>query len=193
MKVFDHPESINLRLGRYESDNQLSYFTTSIGVGLDADVAETVNQKRKQHRFINSGNRRSIYMKTTFQKIIRGKTKNLSLNVDGSCIKMNNTWLVTVNRLPYFGICLPIAPKASWTQQDFVVTTVNSLSRWLLLLLLPTILIGQHSRLKSVNEYRGSVITIEADTRLTFQTDGTTGRAKRLKINSSNRKQTFIR
>ncbi|MDQ0160129.1 diacylglycerol/lipid kinase family protein [Alkalibacillus salilacus] len=90
-KVFSEFDVIRMQLGVMKTESNLIRFTTSAGIGLDADVASIINEQRFSRTRSSRFKYTSIYLRTVLKQIIFGKTKNLSLNVDGSCIRMNNT------------------------------------------------------------------------------------------------------
>ncbi|WP_411953688.1 diacylglycerol/lipid kinase family protein [Alkalibacillus sp. S2W] len=192
-KVFSNSDRIKMKLGVMETECDIIRFTTSAGVGLDADVASVINEQRFSKGRLARIKYTSIYLRTLLKQIIFGKTKNLSLNVDGSCIRMNNTWLVTISILPYFGGGLKIAPEADWSKNDLIITTVEPINRWLLLGLLSTLFFAKHTRLKSVHTYHASAVTLDSEALLTYQVDGSTGRAKWIEIGREIHFTTFLR
>nr|WP_306977315.1 hypothetical protein [Alkalibacillus salilacus] len=95
--------------------------------------------------------------------------------------------------LPYFGGGLKIAPEADWSKNKLVITTVEPINRWLLLGLLSTLFFAEHTRFKSVHTYHASAVSLEGETLLTYQVDGSTGRAKRIEIGREIHFTTFLR
>ncbi|MDQ0351301.1 YegS/Rv2252/BmrU family lipid kinase [Alkalibacillus filiformis] len=173
-RLFHQPEKINYWLGEYEVNGDQYVFASSIGFGFDGEVAQTVDQSTLKKWLNIFRLKQLIYVYGLVKKIFTYKPKNLSLNVDGKCIKMDNTWLITISNHPYFGGGMKIAPNAEVNDQHFTITTVNNISRMKILLLFITVFFGKHTSLKEVDSYQAETLSISSDSPLIYQADGFT-------------------
>ncbi|MDV2581267.1 diacylglycerol/lipid kinase family protein [Alkalibacillus haloalkaliphilus] len=172
--LFQQAESMLYWLGEYEVSGNQYVFASSIGFGFDGEVAQTVDQSSFKKWLNIFRLKQLIYVYGLIKNVFTYKPKNLSLNVDGECIKMDNTWLITVSNHPYFGGGMKIAPNAEVNDQHFTITTVSNISRMKILLLFITVFFGKHTSLKEVDCFNGSTVSISSDTPLIYQADGFT-------------------
>ena len=149
-------------------------FASSLGFGFDAEVAERVNKSRFKKVLNSLRLTFLIYVIGLIVTIFLFKPKDLTLTIDGEKKQLSNVWLLTVSNHPYFGGGMKIAPTAKINEHHFTVTIVHQISRIKLLFLFITVFFGTHTKLKEVEQFQASHLSILSEQSLTYHADGAT-------------------
>ncbi|GAA0455796.1 diacylglycerol kinase family protein [Alkalibacillus silvisoli] len=192
-QLFTNPKTIQYWFGQYEVNEDQYLFASSIGFGFDAEVAKVVNESRLKKWFNALHLAPLIYVYGLLMTIFKYKPKTLSLNVDGECIKIDHTWLITVSNHPYFGGGMKIALDAEVNPNNFTITTVNNISRWKLLFLFITVFFGKHTKLKEVHTFEAKEIKLSSEVPIMYQADGYTNETQQCVINKEQESITIIK
>ena len=154
-----------------------SYFANSFSVGLDADIAVSVD-RMKNIPFM-SGAR--LYYAATVKQLLLGYRNCpwLSFQLlaeDGSItqIQSKRFVLIAVTNGPTYGAGFRINPKANHTDGLFDVCTIDYAPLLRALKLLPVVKKGEHLGLPEVTCYLAKSVSIESQHCVNVQMDGET-------------------
>lgn len=185
-------ESKKFDVGHFESKDYEGIFTSSIGIGFDALIADVTN-KAFYKRWLNKVNLGFLaYVITLLRLLFTFKPFDAQINIDNKAYSYENTWLIAINNIPYYGGGMKINPTASPEDGVLDVCVVNNLSKWKLLLLFLTVFNGGHIRLKEVTLLKGKNITIDTSRPVPFHTDGEVNGATPITIDVSPKRHFFI-
>ncbi|AJS60962.1 diacylglycerol/lipid kinase family protein [Paenibacillus sp. IHBB 10380] len=136
---------------------------TALGVGFDAEVAHNVNNSRykKVCNYIGMG--RLAYLIGIFHTLLTFRPSPLTVQCDGVTRTFSSAWLTAINNVISYGGGLTICPQARPDDGMLDICIVHGCSKFKLLLILPTILYGGHTRLPFVTMLRGRNISVESE------------------------------
>ncbi|HYK74125.1 MAG TPA: diacylglycerol kinase family protein [Pseudoneobacillus sp.] len=159
-------------VGQFYSKEYEGIFTSSIGIGFDALIADVTNKARYK-RWLNKVKLGfGAYVITLLRLLFTFKPFGTKMTIDGKDYDFTNTWLIAINNIPYYGGGMKINPAASPEDGILDICVVNNLSRWKLLLLFLTVFNGGHIRLKEVTLLKGKNISVDTSRAVPFHTDG---------------------
>jgi YegS/Rv2252/BmrU family lipid kinase len=141
------------------------YFVNSLGVGLDADVAERVNGYRHWPGAL-------AYAVAAVQAIAHRKARPLTVETDTERWALPTT-VLEVGVGPCCGGIFYLTPDAKPDDGLLDVCVIGKITGWFLLLRAHTVLRGKHTGLKEVRMAKARRLTIRAsDGPLTAHMDG---------------------
>ncbi|SDK44570.1 diacylglycerol/lipid kinase family protein [Sediminibacillus albus] len=153
-------------------------FVNNIGIGLEADVVEAVNNSKYKKVFTRL-RLNSLTYSFAFLTVLKSfKPLTIRLEIDGRVKRMDNVWMLTVSNHPYYGGGMKINPQAKVQPNIFSVLIVENISRWKVLLLFLTVFWGKHIKMKEVSHYYASSLKVDSETAISFQADGQNGKCK---------------
>jgi len=133
-------------------------------IGLDARIVK--NAVRLKHTFGSYA-----YYAAVYQSIIQHKNIPLTIEIDGKPIDGHYT-LVAVCNGQYYGGGMKIAPPAQLDSSKITVCLIEALSRPKCVLLFPSLLFAQHTRLKQVRFVQCDSLAITLPNNETLCLDG---------------------
>src|SRR5699024_11461172 len=104
-------------------------------------------------------------------EVVRYKSSELTMGVDGEPIHFERVVLLTINNHPYFGGGMNINPLAHNDGQTLSVLVIDSISKWKVLALLGTVFTGKHLQFKGVHTFEGREITLSSESPAPYETD----------------------
>ncbi|PKR79333.1 hypothetical protein CEY16_06215 [Halalkalibacillus sediminis] len=183
--------------GVYQTDfknpSNQRLFSTCLGFGFDAEVAERANRSFLKKWFNRMRLKSLIYVFGLIATLFIYRPKRLSLNINGEKKEFDDLWMLTVSNHPYFGGGMKIAPEATINSDEFTVTVVQKISKWKLLLLFSTVFKGKHTKLKEVHTFKASTIELFSSEQLTYQADGFTGKCYKCKVSKESKERMVVR
>lgn len=159
-------------VGNFHSKDYEGIFTSSIGIGFDALIADVTN-KAVYKRLLNKIRLGFLaYVITLLRLLFTFKPFDTRFILDGKEYLFDKTWLIAISNISYYGGGMKINPTASPDDGILNVCVVNNLSRWKLLLLFLTVFNGKHIRIKEVTIFTGKKILVDTSRPVPFHTDG---------------------
>ncbi|MCR6110762.1 diacylglycerol kinase family lipid kinase [Bacillus sp. A301a_S52] len=165
--LMNEPESIDiLDLGK-------RYCLTVTGIGLDGQVAATVN-KAVYKRFLNWCRLGGLsYTVSLLDTLVRYVPTTVRLVIDGKEMSFEKVWLVAIANSPSYGGGITICPDALFNDGLLNVCIVHGLNKWSLLRVFPKAFKGNHIVLKkNVTLIQGKQISVLSDPPVPVHTDG---------------------
>ncbi|WP_442598239.1 diacylglycerol/lipid kinase family protein [Neobacillus sp. D3-1R] len=190
--TYQKEEAKRYDVGQFHSDSYEGIFTSSIGIGFDALIADVTNKARYK-RWLNKIKLGfGAYVITLLRLLFTFKPFDTKMSIDGKDFDFTNTWLIAINNIPYYGGGMKINPAASPEDGILDICVVNNLSRWKLLLLFLTVFNGGHIRLKEVKILKGKNISVDTSRTVPFHTDGEVNGATPVTIEVSPKSYYFV-
>lgn len=156
------------------------YFVNSCSIGLDADIAVTVDRMKKYP--LMSGKR--LYTLSAVFQLVRGYhlCPWLTFKLDGEqgVATERQYMLMAITVGPTYGAGFRINPAADYTDGLLDVCTIDWMPLPRALKLLPVVQRGEHTNLSEVTFYRTQTVSIQSRQAVNIQMDGETTRASRL-------------
>ncbi|MBT4033434.1 MAG: diacylglycerol kinase family lipid kinase [Candidatus Marinimicrobia bacterium] len=149
-------------VGKFANEGQTWFYLNILGVGLVADIVATANKLK----FLGS----LSYTLGSFYHILRLKTFQVSLNLDGQLIERENVF-VEISNSRYTGNYL-MAPAAKTDDGLLDVTILGPKSRIGLMKSFPKIITGEHIHMEEVDCFQASHIKIESNIPKVLTPDG---------------------
>lgn len=144
------------------------YCITIAGLGLDGEVARTVNNSRYK-RWLNKLNlERLSYVFGLVAVLFRYKPTSVRIKVDDREYTYNKVWLIAAANLPYYGGGMKICPNAQFSDGIMDICIVSGISRIKLLLIFPKVFQGSHINHPAVTMLRGESIYVSSDKPMVF-------------------------
>lgn len=168
---FSLEEAINSIINGHEDNIDVgvvnnNLFLNIASIGFDAEVVITTNKIKKR---IKSG---IAYLIGLFITLFRFKNIEVELEVDQTSKKMN-VFLIAVGNGKYYGGGINILPMANVEDSYFHVLVVKGISKFRLLLLLPTIINGTHiNQKKHVEVFKAKKIKVKTQKNSYLNIDG---------------------
>ncbi|NLN50620.1 MAG: hypothetical protein GX149_03230 [Acholeplasmataceae bacterium] len=157
-----------------ENAGQKRYFLNSIGIGLDAYVANLVNE---------SGDRKGkwTYFKSVIKTFIKFKPFQLTAKYNGEEETFKKAWFAVVANSPYFGSGMKVSPKSERFDDKIELVVVSGVNKLGLFLIFPFIYLGWHTIFKRwVKIVSAKEINIVCEQDQYVQYDGETFYPRRL-------------
>jgi YegS/Rv2252/BmrU family lipid kinase len=148
-------------------------FVCNSGIGYDANVCNEVQASPLKKRLNRFGAGKFVYIAIAFKQLLTMKPVSATVIVDG--IKKDtyqNVLLVSSMIHKYEGGGLIMSPKANPCDGLLSVCLVHGLRKAKALLLLPTLMSGNHVRFKGVETFDCSEIEIMTDKDISVHTEG---------------------
>jgi YegS/Rv2252/BmrU family lipid kinase len=148
-------------------------FACNSGIGYDANVCNEVQSSPWKKRLNRIGAGKFVYFAIAFKQLLTIKPLNATVIADGMKKSTYAKVLLVSSMIHKFeGGGLAMAPKANPCDGKLSVCLVHGLSRAKALLLLPTIITGNHVRFKGVETFDCSEIEIITDRDASVHTEG---------------------
>lgn len=148
-------------------------FICNSGIGYDANVCNEVQSSPLKKRLNRIGAGKFVYIAIAFKQLLTSKPISATLIVEGTKKDTYRKVLLVSSMIHKFeGGGLIMAPKANPCDGKLSVCLVHGLSRAKSLLLLPTIISGNHVRFKGVDTFDCTELEILTDHDTSVHTDG---------------------
>ncbi len=148
-------------------------FTCSSGMGYDAAVCLEVQESPLKKNLNRFGAGKFVYIAIAIKQVLTAPRVTATVTVDGIKKDLFHKVLLISNMIhKYEGGGLLMAPNADPNDGKLTVTLVHSLSKAMVLFLLPTIFTGKHIRHRGVETFHCSEIEIQTDIKAAVHTDG---------------------
>lgn len=158
-----------------DQDRTPRKFGGSSGVGYDASVCVEVQSSKLKKRLNKFGLGKLVYLAIAVKQLLSVKFLEATVIMDGINKEHYKNVLLISNMVhKYEGGGLMMAPKADPTDGKLNVCLVHGLSRFAVMILLPTIIFGKHVHIKGVESFQCSNIEILLDRKAAIHTDGET-------------------
>ena len=152
-------------LGVIKFGNQETLFCCVAGVGMDAEANARAN---RMPPWLKS---RGGYVLAALQSLFAFKPAELNITTDGREIRRSAFFIAVGNALSYGG-GMKVTPQATLDDGLLDICLVSKMNKLKLLCWVPTIFFGQHLRLKEVEYFQATQISIDADRKLDLYADG---------------------
>jgi diacylglycerol kinase (ATP) len=152
-------------LGVIRAGGQETFFCCVAGIGMDAEANARAN------RMPPSLKSRGGYVVAALQSLIAFKPAEMTISVEGREIR-RSAFFIAVGNASSYGGGMKVTPQAALDDGLLDVCLVNQMNKLKLLCWVPTIFFGEHLRLKQVEYFKASQITIETDRKLDLYADG---------------------
>lgn len=172
-KLTNNVETIDV--GVFQSSKKERIFVSSLGVGLDAEIAEKANLSALKPLFSKLKLGFITYCIILVKSLFTYKPNKVTLLIDGRTYHYHKCWFVTISNLPYYGGGMKISPTASPRDGKLNICVVNNIPRWKMLLLFSTVFFGKHNLLREVKMLTGKHITVQSEIPLPIHVDGEYG------------------
>ncbi len=171
-------QKVSLDCGKFTTDHS-GRFASSVGMGVDAVVTETVNKSSLKTTFNRLKLGKLVYLMIFLRSIWTFSKPTIEVEVDDVSKCYKDVWLVNIANNPYFGGGIKVSPEAKMNDGLFHVMVVHSYSKWMLLFMFVSVAWGGHCRLKNVEFITGKKIRLISDRDSVIHADGETiGRGK---------------
>jgi diacylglycerol kinase family enzyme len=148
-------------------------FGCSSGIGYDANVCLEVQESPLKRRLNRYGAGKLVYLAIAIKQLLTVQPADGTVIIDG---QKKNTYdrilLVSSMIHKYEGGGLMMAPNADPTDRKLSVCLVHGLSRFKVIFLLPTLLLGKHTYFNGVESFHCFEIEIIMDKDAAVHTDG---------------------
>lgn len=166
-------ETASIDVGEFKNDEEQRYFVNSIGMGIDAKIAQGVNKSNWKKTFQALKISKFIYVYFILKELFLFKPFTLHVHVDGVNKTYHKTWLVVVTNQAYFGGGLKISPHSSPTDGMLHMIVVHKIPRLLFLFVFITVFWGGHLSFKKwVDDIACRNVSIISDKHIPIQADG---------------------
>jgi diacylglycerol kinase (ATP) len=152
-------------LGVIRSGGQETFFCCVAGLGMDADANARAN---RMPPWLKS---RGGYVLAALQSLIAFKPAEMTISAEGREIRRSAFFIAMGNARSYGG-GMKVTPQATLDDGLLDVCLVNRMNKLKLLCWVPTIFFGEHLRLKQVEYFKTSQITINTELKLDIYADG---------------------
>jgi len=141
------------------------YFCTVATVGVDAEVSRFVNDMRLPLRGTPA------YLYGALRVLARYQAARVRIEVEFGVIEQP-VFLASVANTSSYGGAIPIVPAASPTDGALDLCVIDAVSRFRVLTLLPSVLLGRHGAQREVRFFRSARLSITSPKRLDLWADG---------------------
>ncbi len=148
------------------------YAISSIGVGLDGQVAYTANRAPYKPWMNRLRLGYAAYILSLLRVLLFFKPFDAELKIDGKSVSFRNVWLVAISNIPHYGGGMKINPSASPNDGIADICVVSGLSRAGLLAAFPKVYSGRHTNHPRIRFYRGRAIQIVPHSPMRMHADG---------------------
>lgn len=160
-------------LGELEYDNQKRLFAVSCGIGFDAAVCHEALRSHIKDLLNRLGLGRLTYVGIALRQLILLPSFSVSMLFNGSLKQsFSKIFFVSVMNCPYEGGGLKICPKATATDGQLDICTVEYLNKLFLATVLPTAYFGRHTIFPWVHIQKGESLKLKAPLPMPVHADG---------------------
>ncbi|MCF6138330.1 diacylglycerol/lipid kinase family protein [Pseudalkalibacillus berkeleyi] len=149
-----------------------NYFSSSIGIGFDGEVAKQTNESKYKGLLNKVGLGSLSYIFTLLNLSFKYKPFTLQIRVDNKRYVFDDVWLIATTNIKYYGGGMKICPEARPNDGQFDICVVHNLSRKKLFFLFGTVFLGLHTKMKEVTLLKGRDIEVIPDKPVTMHADG---------------------
>lgn len=165
--LFDVREYIE-DLPEVEIDGEKRLFINGVGMGLDGEVCDGVEQYKKKTG--KKANYTAIALKLLAYKY---KRPSATVTVDGVTHRFNDVWMASAMHGRYFGGGMMIAPTQDRATGKMSVMVMHGGSRPKILTIFPSVFKGGHIKHTEIVEiFECDEVTVQFDIPIGFQADG---------------------
>jgi YegS/Rv2252/BmrU family lipid kinase len=160
-------------IGEVITNNTKRRFAVSCGIGFDAAICqEALNSKiKKTLNKLKLG--KLTYVGIALKQIALFKKQSAQILIDGvQEVKYNRIYFISSHIHKYEGGGLMLCPEAKYDDGKLDVCVIGDISKWKILLLLPTAFRGKHVKYKDVDIIRCKEIMIKTMQPLPVHVDG---------------------
>jgi diacylglycerol kinase (ATP) len=152
-------------LGVIRAGSKETLFCCVAGVGMDAEANARAN---RMPPWLKS---RGGYVLAALQSLIAFKPAEMNIMAEGREIRRSAFFIAVGNALSYGG-GMKVTPQATLDDGLLDVCLVSKMNKLKLLCWVPTIFFGEHLRLKEVEYFQATQVSIDADRKLDLYADG---------------------
>jgi diacylglycerol kinase (ATP) len=152
-------------LGVIKFGSQETLFCCVAGIGMDAEANARAN---RMPPWLKS---RGGYVLAALQSLIAFKPAAMNITAEGREIR-RSAFLIAVGNALSYGGGMKVTPQATLDDGLLDICLVSKMNKLKLLCWVPTIFFGQHLRLKEVEYFQATQISIDADRKLDLYADG---------------------
>lgn len=171
--ILSHRNIRGMDIGELSYQKKNRRFIVSSGFGFDAAVCHEVvisHWKSKLNR-LKLG--KLVYVIVALRQWFHLKPKEVIITLDGTTTHtFQKCYFIASMNLPYEGGGFMFAPNADPSDGKLNICVIANLSKWKMLLLLPTAILGKHVRFKGVYSYTCDQIHIHSQKPRALHTDG---------------------
>lgn len=165
-----------MNVPRLTSANRSCRFGVSAGIGFDAAICHRVLASSSKKYLNRVGLGKLIYLLIALKQLLIVNPTPVTLSMDGSRRhSYKKAYFTAVMNQPYEGGGFMFCPDARNNDGILDVIVIEGVSRWKLLLCLPTALFGKHTRIRGVHILRCKSIHITSAVPLAIHMDGESG------------------
>jgi len=155
-------------LPEVEIDGEKRLFINGVGMGIDGEVCDGVEQYKKKTG--KKANYTAIALKLLAYKY---KRPSATVTVDGVIHHFNDVWMASAMHGRYFGGGMMIAPTQDRNTGKMSVMVMHGGSRPKILTIFPSVFNGGHIKHKEIVEiFECDEVTVKFDIPIGFQADG---------------------
>lgn len=163
------------RLSRQHSAEQIDkrYFAVSFGIGFDAAVCEEALSSKFKNVLNKIGLGKLTYLIIALKQLIMAKKVSCKMVLDDEkTIDLPKFFFITGMMHQFEGGGFMFCPGASFCDGIIDICVAGNLSKWLVLLALPTAFKGKHYRFNGIDRYAAKKLHLETSAPLWVHTDG---------------------
>jgi diacylglycerol kinase (ATP) len=149
-----------------------SYFTESIGIGLDAEVVKVLEEIPLKNLMTMLHMNYFTLIIAFFKVFFRYQPSDLQVNVDGGMTTYTNVWFITTSATPDHYGKMKGATNEDSTDGNLDVTIVRNINRMQLFMLLTFHSIGKRLKSGAIETFRCKAIKVHSEIPLFVQADG---------------------
>lgn len=154
-------------------DGTKRLFAVSCGIGFDAAVCEEALHSRLKNALNRLGLGKLTYLGIALKQLLTARAVSCKLFLDDNApIDIRKILFVTCMLHPFEGGGFMFCPNADATDGILDLCVVGDLSKFLILLALPTAFWGKHYFVKGITPYRARKVRLETSSPLWVHTDG---------------------
>lgn len=153
-------------------DGSTHRFSVSSGIGYDAAVCHVALTSKIKNVLNKFGLGKLTYIIIAIKEIFATKPIDATVIADGKIYPVKNLMFMASLIHKCEGGGLLMAPNAVDSDQKLSICMVSNLSKFKILLLMPTIFIGKHTKFKGVDMITCETVSIETSSPLVVHTDG---------------------
>lgn len=173
MNIIKPKYFIKIDIGEVTANNEKRRFAVSCGIGFDAAICQEALESNIKDMLNKLKLGKLTYVGIALKQIALFKKQSTEIVVDG-VMKVNykRIYFISSHIHKYEGGGLKLCPDAKYDDGMLDVCVIGNISKFKILLLLPTAFFGKHTKYKNVDIIKCKEITIRASQSLPVHTDG---------------------
>lgn len=149
------------------------YFAVSSGIGFDAAVCEEALASKFKNTLNKIGLGKLTYLSIALKQLIKARKVTCSITLaDGKVIHLPKFLFIAGMIHQYEGGGFKFCPDADYQDGLLDICAVGNISKWLILIALPTAFKGDHYRFQGIDRYSAPSVHLETSVPLWVHTDG---------------------